>query len=431
MNILVLYYSRTYPLRTTVVDHLYSFERYSGARCFYVNLGLPWIPSALKSVKFDLVVFHTILLWERVLPMQFNAHVNRASWVADLPCPKVILPQDEYLHGDVLADFISRFGITHVMSAAQPDQWPLLYPEVDRDRVKFETVLTGYLADSTLERIEGIVARSSERPLDIGYRAFDPWPSWGRHGLAKVEVGRVVQARAAAHGLLVDISNNPQDTFIGDAWYEFLASCRAVLGVEGGASILDYDGSIMECTLALAETNPDATFDDYEAACFPGRDGEINYVAISPRHLECCATKTCQLLVEGHYNGVLIPGLHYFEIRRDLSNVDDVLELLKDEQRRLEVVEAAYRDVVESGRWTYRGFVELVLERTVGTSDVVCAAPTGAEAHALRLVRVRDRILWRAWGFAWQARGWLERIVGRERVALWVKSVKRGLGETQ
>ena len=55
-------------------------------------------------------------------------------------------------------------------------------------------------------------------------------------------------------------------------------------------------------------------------------DGRLQLFAISPRHLEACATRTCQVLVEGEYSGVLRPGEHYIPVRKDLSNLDDVLE---------------------------------------------------------------------------------------------------------
>ena len=106
--------------------------------------------------------------------------------------------------------------------------------------------------------------------------------------------------------------------------------------------------------------HPDATYDEIEAACFPGRDGELALFAISPRHLEACATRTGQILVEGGYSGALEPGRHYLPVRADLSDLDTVLEQAKDETHRRELTDAAYRDIVASGRYTYRGFVEQV-----------------------------------------------------------------------
>lgn len=430
MNILVLYYSRTFPLRTTISDHLYSFERYSGARCFYVNVGLPWVPRWLSKIRFDAVVFHTILLWERVNPKQFQAALARADWVRNLDCPKVALPQDEHLHGDQLAWLIREYGVTHVMSCAQPEQWPALYPEVDRERVAFDTVLPGYLADHTLEVIESAVSRATARDIDIGYRAWKPWPSLGRHGLLKVEVGRAVKERAEKFGLKTDISNEVEDTILGDAWFDFLARCKYTVGVEGGASVLDYDGSVMRCSVAFAEEHPGASFDEVESACFPGRDGELEYFAISPRHLECCATRTCQVLIEGRYNGILEPGVHYLELKRDFSNLDDILEAVSDDDLREAIVERAYRDVVASGRWSYRSLVSQVMA-AIGGAGSTAAEVSVAERLGLASIALKDKTLWPLWGFAHWVRRGLERIIGKEKVAGAVKRAKRRMGEVE
>jgi hypothetical protein len=110
-------------------------------------------------------------------------------------------------------------------------------------------------------------------------------------------------------------------------------------------------------TESFLQSNPAASFEDVESACFPGRDGELDCRALSPRHLEACATRTAQILVEGEYNGLLKPGFHYFAVKSDFSNLQDVLDGIGDETRRLEVVERAYRDIVQSGMGSYRMFV--------------------------------------------------------------------------
>ena len=130
--------------------------------------------------------------------------------------------------------------------------------------------------------------------------------------------------------------------------------------------MLDHDGSVRACVDARRAQQPDATFAELEASCFPGRDGELALFAISPRHLEACATRTAQILVDGEYNGILKPGEHYLELRRDLSNLDDVLDIVAGERDRAErIADRAHRDVVASGRFTFRRLVEDV-ERELG-----------------------------------------------------------------
>jgi hypothetical protein len=84
-------------------------------------------------------------------------------------------------------------------------------------------------------------------------------------------------------------------------------------------------------------------------------------MTISPRHFEACATRTAQVLVEGEYNGILKPGIHYIPLKRDLSNVVDVCTAMGDEELRVAISERAYADVVQSRRYEYKAFADLIV----------------------------------------------------------------------
>jgi hypothetical protein len=66
----------------------------------------------------------------------------------------------------------------------------------------------------------------------------------------------------------------------------------------------------------------------------PERRAPVNTKAISSRHLEAAALGTPQLLTEGRYNDILIPGEHYIAVRHDLSNLDEALIALSDVELR-------------------------------------------------------------------------------------------------
>jgi hypothetical protein len=87
------------------------------------------------------------------------------------------------------------------------------------------------------------------------------------------------------------------------------------------------------------------------------REGEINVIAISPRHLEACMTHTVQILIEGDYNGILKPNIHYIPLKADFSNLNIILNSLSDERNRIRISENAYKDIVVSGKYTYKSFV--------------------------------------------------------------------------
>jgi hypothetical protein len=364
-NVLVVYSLVQHPPRGTLRDALKAFDLSPTVRCYYLNLAVRRTPRWLTTVPFDAVVFHATFLSARWNPPSFDRVLRRAERLRGKGRTRVALPQDEFLRSEMVESFVESFDVDHIFSVGPAQTWPQLYPEI-HERVGISQVLTGYLHPETVARIDRVVATGSERPIDVGYRAWHAEPWLGRHGALKVSIAEAVERAARARGLRVDISTRASDTIAGEDWYRFLASCKYTIGVEGGASVHDADGSIKECSDRYVAKNPGASFNDVEAACFAGRDGEIDYRAISPRHLEACATRTCQVLVEGDYNGVLAPGRHYVPLRADMSNLDEVLDVVQRDTERERLVGAAYADIVASGAYTYerlvRGFESVALK---------------------------------------------------------------------
>jgi hypothetical protein len=407
--ILVVYAALDWPPRESVRDHLYSIRRYAQRPCVYLNLSVRRPPRWLARVPLDMIVFHTPFLSKRATPAVWERLVERARPLKRLDAVRVVVPQDEYLPPAPLCDFIREFDVGHVFSVAPESEWPAIYPTVDGERTRIERVLTGYLEPATVQRIEQVAANGRERPIDIGYRAKD-LPAWlGRHARLKTEVGRAFAEAAPAAGLSCDISTRPEDTLVGDDWMRFLLDCRYTVGVEGGASILDHDGSIRRCCERVLAARPDATFEELEAECFPGRDGEFSLVALSPRHLEAIAARTCQVLIEGRYDGVLEAGRHYIPLRRDFSNLDEVLATIRRDDQRERIVETAYREIVGSGAWSYPRFVEQI-ERAAPAAAPHAAARARVAAAAARVL---------------DAGSWID-VALRQRLARAVHRLRRG-----
>lgn len=365
LNILVIFVMNKYPMRATLWDQLYCFRHYSEHNCFYLNLTVRSVPRYLKHIDFDLIVFGTIFLANRIKAEWFEPLLEKARALKGTNAVRVAFPQDEHTHTDVLINFLEEFEIDTVFSVGPPSEWPKLYDRASLRRVKFFNVLTGYLNDATVGRIGKFAAEERERDIDVGYRTWLAGAWLGRHGLLRQKIADLFLEHAPARGLKTDISTRSEDTIWGDDWYKFLLRCRYTISVEGGASVPDRDGTLKERVEAYQRQHPQASFAEIEEACFAGLDGAIRYVALSPRHLECCATKTCQILVEGDYNGILQPDRHYIELKSDFSNIEDVLDRMRREDLRREITERAFQEIVASGKYTYQSFVNFVLEESL------------------------------------------------------------------
>ena len=380
------------PWRSTYQSHLTSFARYSNHEVYYLNVARPATPKSLMAIDFDAVIFHyTFVAW-RVDPEDFEEHLKRIEFLKDTTCPKALIPHDEHVHADYLCQVVRDYGVTHVFTPAAPSEWRKIYRETDFEALQFTRVLTGYIDDESVAKTVARAKQPHARPIDVGYRSWDTYPYFGRHGLLKGQIGTLFAEKAPLAGLTTDISSNPKDAFYGDSWFDFLLKCRYTIGVEGGTSVLDFDGEIATRTKKYMRTHPGASFEEIEAACFPGLDGQFNYFLLGPRHLEAVMTGTCQVLIEGDYGGALEPGKHYIALKRDFSNIDEVLELMKDEEERVRMVERAYADVIESGKWTFEAFAKDVLGQLLGGRPTAgLQSPMGS----LRVAHNRlDEALW-------------------------------------
>jgi hypothetical protein len=393
-NVLIVYGLLQHPLRAWHSDHLYSFRRYGRARYFYVNLGVRRLPRWLRRVRFDAVVFHHTLTGQRMQPPILAYQLRRAGPLREMDATRIALIQDECIYTDLMSGLIEDFRVDHVFSLAPESEWRKIYPGVDHDRVRFHRMLAGYLDEERMERLEQAAAGEGERPIDIGYRAWSGLLSLGRHGVLRRRIAEVFKPAAEARGLMTDISVDMADIHHGDDWYRFLASCKYFLGAEGGATVLDPNGEFMVRTQRYLEQHPDAGFEEVEAACFPGEDGKLQLFAISPRHLEACATRTCQVLVEGEYSGVLRAGEHYIEVKRDLSNVEQALDLVERDSERGRITEAAYRDVVASGLYTYRRLVESIEAESGIAKATACEPLTRGLRFRHGFAELADRLSW-------------------------------------
>lgn len=365
LNILVIYVMNKYPMRATLWDQLYCFRHYSEHNCFYLNLSVRNVPWYLKKIKFDVIVFGTIFLANRAQAEWFDPMLEKARALKELDAVKIAFPQDEHNKTGVLMDFLEEFKVDVVFSVGPESEWPKLYDRIDSRKIRFFNVLTGYLNDATVSRIDKLAEAKQERDIDIGYRTWLAGPWLGRHGLLRQKIADLFLNHTPARKLRTDISTRSEDTLWGDDWYKFLLRCKYTISVEGGSSVPDRDGTLRERVEAYQRLHPQADFAEIERACFPGLDGTIRYVALSPRHLECCATRTCQILVEGEYNGILQPGRHYIELKSDFSNIEEVLDTMEREDIRQEITERAYREIVAGGQYTYQSFVNFVLEQSL------------------------------------------------------------------
>jgi hypothetical protein len=190
----------------------------------------------------------------------------------------------------------------------------------------------------------------ARRDTDVGFIGDIYWPFVGDR--ERTDLIEWFERNGAARGLAVDIRRQRVSR---EEWNVFLNGCKAIIGAESGTYYLNDRGRLLDRARAynLVQDRA-ATFEDVFARFFAGQPRGISGKSISSRHFEPIGTKTCQILLEGHYNGLLKANVHYIAVKSDLSDIDLAIERFRDEPLRRRMVEETYEYAVAQHTYAHR-----------------------------------------------------------------------------
>lgn len=298
--------------------------------------------------KIDCIIIHYSL------PLLYDTYIPRESLerIRDFKGPKVLFIQDEYRRVNFICDKIRYARIDAVFTCAPKEVAEQIYSSLD-GRVDLLPTLTGY-ASEQLEEFQPKPIR--DRSTCVGYRARK-CPFWyGRKAFDKYLIGKLFLEHTKSSGLRCDISSDEKHRLYGDKWINFLSDCKATLGTESGASLIDFTGEIEYALNRYQAFHPFREFEQVPPHLLE-KDGEIELQVISPRCFEAASLGTVMIQYPGRYSGLLEAGRHYLVLEKDFSNVQEVIEQLMDIKFLQDIADNARHDLVDSGKFSYRQFV--------------------------------------------------------------------------
>ena len=352
LEVLFLY---THPLPEvdTIIDHMESLTKGSRNRVRSVNM-IGELPPRLDLDRFDVITIHysiTICLPNHLETESF-ARIEKAAPL------KVLFIQDEYRHVDATVQAINRLGIDVLFTCVPEEEIEKVYPEEKLPDVRKLNVLTGYVSAELSD--QGRPKPLAGRPIDVGYRARRLSAWYGELGREKWRIGEKFGKDAVAYGLKCDISSRGEDRIYGREWNEFLVNCRSVLGVESGASVFDFSGEIQTNVEAAEASDKQLTHEELEGELFQCLEGRNRLNQISPRCFEAAALVTLMILYEGEYSGRLKPDRHFVPLKKDHSNMAEVVDILMNDQRAQAIVNRAWEEVACADENSYQAFSHFV-----------------------------------------------------------------------
>jgi hypothetical protein len=339
----------------TIVDHIEAIEHYSTHRIWLCsNIGE--LPKTLDLEQFDVIIVHYSLSILKDYYLSISAKKKLQNYTG----LKVIFVQDEYRQIDNMVNQLAFLKVDVLFTCFPQDEMNKIYPNDKLPGTTKYTNLTGYIP----ERLTQIKNQPlcKDRPIHVGYRGRK-LPFW--YGELAYEKWNIVESwfkHVDAADLKVDLSYNQNDRIYGEYWIRFLSSCKTTLGVESGASVMDFTG-MLEKEIDLHQLKyPNDSFLEVQQKYLVSHEGKYKLNQISPRCFEAIALKTVLVLYEGEYSGILIPGRHYIMLKKDFSNIDKVLTYLRDDAYLQNMANVAFEEIALNSQYSYLSFVQYIDE---------------------------------------------------------------------
>jgi hypothetical protein len=301
-------------------------EKEPNSHVYYLNLAYFDLPKT--NPGFDLVVLHTSLLAERWDTNNFKelkSKFQKTNWIADLY--SVAFPQDEFYKTSELDKFFSSLKINFIYGLIPNHEFTKIYPNSSKFSSYFQ-VLPFYIEK---QKISNYYKSFENRDLDLVYRAWAAEPWLGQVARDKLNMLQV-QDLLKTHSFKIDLSCSPDKQLENSDWLRLLASSKWTLVTPGGSSITDPDGDLRNLYIESGLPNKDIEDFDlaYEKLEFNKLDFSLDLSVITPRILEAAICGTALIAFPSRYNDKLLPGVHYFALNRDFSNLNLLIEVLND-----------------------------------------------------------------------------------------------------
>lgn len=350
LNILVLC---NRPVRnadaSTITDHLNAIQN-----CGHNVLELSFLrnlPARLDLDRFDVIVIHYSIALG-YMSDHYISPVTRKK-VAAFKGLKTVFIQDEYRSIDSVLKILSELDVGLLFTCIPTPEIEKVYPAAQLPNTVRLNTLTGYVPKALLAYPR---LPTAARSVDVGYRTRKP-PFWlGELGYEKWTISDRFEKAADGKGLVLDLSYDESARIYGAKWTEFVAGCRAMLGVESGASVFDFEGSLQQRVDSYVAENPDTTFQAVHERFLAPYEGLIRHNQISPRCFEAAALSTVMVLYEGEYSGILLPWRHFIPLKKDFSNFEEVLAAIRDPQRMQQMADDTFNEVAMNPAYSYERF---------------------------------------------------------------------------
>lgn len=279
---------------------------------------------------------------------------------------KIAFIQDDYYDINYISNFINYTNIHHIFTVLdKDDDIKKVYKSINFNNVKINKCLTGYINNNNNNSYKKI----KDKKIDIFYRGKKLSPIYGELGYLKYKIGHEIYRYIKNNNiqLNINISSNQKDRIYGNLWEKILSNSKTTLATPSGSNVLNYDNILinrikskfnLKSGLILNENqDPNVIFKSVNE--FNIKE-ELNLEVVSPKMFEAVQFGTVLIMYEGKYSNIFIANKHYIPLKRDHSNISEVINKIKDDNYLQKIADNAYNDIILSNKYTYQSFIKYV-----------------------------------------------------------------------
>lgn len=310
-----------------------------------VNDLLAWRRTEKRLAEYDLIVVLHSATGDQMKLLRSGVHRLDAR-----RAPLVVFIGNEYCLMPEKSAFVRESGAEFIASQLPRAAAEGLYAECENARL--------ILAPHALNPVFYSPPPEPRREIDVGFRGALYSPALG--DVERTELIEYFERESGNLGIRFDLSYLK---VVRREWSALLKSWKGTVGAESGTYFLEGYDRTERAVRAYLRRRPRARFEEIRERFFAERP-RVSGKAISSRHFEPMGTKTCQILLEGDYNGILRPEEHYVSVRKDLSDVEDAVRRFRDDAYRQEIADRAYEYAMAEHTYAHR--VDAILDAVLG-----------------------------------------------------------------
>lgn len=353
IDVHILHYNR-YSYINTINEYIESFKLYSNHNIIYYDIDNHI--SDILNIKEGIIILAYDSI--HILAINMNKNILLLNFLKTYNNIKICIIQDEYYHVNDISNLIKYINANIILTCLKGNDIFKIY---NINNLNYYSIMTGY---SSL-KYNKYFKKIDEKNIDVFYRGRKLHYYYGLLGQYKLNIGIDMKKYCNMYNITNDIEWDDNKRIYKNEWIEYLANSKTTLATLTGSNVINYDNErFIKINKWLNNTKlpvDDKSIYSYANAknIFNIKE-ELNIEQISPKIFEAISVGTVLIMYEDNYSYILKPNIHYISLNKDYSNIEEVINKIKDNEYLQEMANRAYNDIILSEHYSYKKFIEYI-----------------------------------------------------------------------